>query len=576
MNILELENLVKGVPDDQLIKEVQAPSGRIPQFLALSEVQRRKDMRDRYQAQQNGGQKPTIAEQIVGGGIGSLPGAQGAPVPTPAATGMPSAGTPPVASGAAPMPVPPGMPQGFAAGGQVGYAAGGPVTTADLIKQMAAAKGDKPRNAKDYMEGYWEKNFPGLMAAKEFLTSPMYEYPEVYLRGAMQGDPDRPQTASGAFDPISAKLKARDAARVAEAQQVPASPLPAMLRAPGAPAPIAAVAAPVAASIPTPVPAPSGAGEAYVATAGGIGAFNPNEAVSGGAGPAASVSGPAPAVSIPGAGGAPSVAIPGISADEQKLVDYLRNEENFKLPEALSYQTFIDEAMGEEQSIRAEAKKQALGAALVQLGAGLAAGDMAKGLSTAGIESRDIMSQGRKEASAQKALAQQFKLQGMEGERDVKLKQMEATTNRLTAMANISGGYRKEREDRAMEQARLYQSAAQHAATIGIQTQQLGLSKERAEIERRSAAMDYYKSAVANAIGPEPTKQEIESAIMKGLPNPMDEYRQRAAQAGKIIAPEVEGLFRVPAKTLYADVVKPVSNPGGSAMQIGRFTVKPN
>lgn len=67
MNILQMEDMVKGLPDQLLMQEAQMPSGRIPQFLALSEVQRRKEMRDRMQ-------KPpeaTVADQILQGGIAS-------------------------------------------------------------------------------------------------------------------------------------------------------------------------------------------------------------------------------------------------------------------------------------------------------------------------------------------------------------------------------------------------------------------------------------------------------------------------------------------------------------------------
>ena len=67
MNILQMEDMVKGLPDQLLMQEAQMPSGRIPQFLALSEVQRRKEMRDRFQ------QPPqaTVAEQILQSGIAS-------------------------------------------------------------------------------------------------------------------------------------------------------------------------------------------------------------------------------------------------------------------------------------------------------------------------------------------------------------------------------------------------------------------------------------------------------------------------------------------------------------------------
>lgn len=65
MNILQMEDLVKGMPDEMLMQEAQMPSGQIPQFLALSEVQRRKEMRDKFQAPP----QATVADQILQSGI---------------------------------------------------------------------------------------------------------------------------------------------------------------------------------------------------------------------------------------------------------------------------------------------------------------------------------------------------------------------------------------------------------------------------------------------------------------------------------------------------------------------------
>ena len=70
MNILEIEDLIKGLPDQALMQEAQQPSGRMPQYLVVSEIQRRGDMRKRFQAQQQ--EKGTVAEQILQGGIASL------------------------------------------------------------------------------------------------------------------------------------------------------------------------------------------------------------------------------------------------------------------------------------------------------------------------------------------------------------------------------------------------------------------------------------------------------------------------------------------------------------------------
>lgn len=71
MNILEVEDMIKGMPDQSLFKEAQQPSGQLPQFLVISEIQRRSDMRRRFQAQQ---QQPnaTVKDQILQQGIGSV------------------------------------------------------------------------------------------------------------------------------------------------------------------------------------------------------------------------------------------------------------------------------------------------------------------------------------------------------------------------------------------------------------------------------------------------------------------------------------------------------------------------
>jgi len=77
MNIIEMEDMVKGLPDQLLMQEAQAPTGRIPQFLALSEVQRRKDMRDRFQQQ---APQQTVKDMILGGTAGP-PSPQPPPIP---------------------------------------------------------------------------------------------------------------------------------------------------------------------------------------------------------------------------------------------------------------------------------------------------------------------------------------------------------------------------------------------------------------------------------------------------------------------------------------------------------------
>ena len=64
MNILELQDNLKDLPDSALMREMQMPSGSAPQFLVLSELKRRKRMRDEFQRQE-ASNMPTVAEEVV-------------------------------------------------------------------------------------------------------------------------------------------------------------------------------------------------------------------------------------------------------------------------------------------------------------------------------------------------------------------------------------------------------------------------------------------------------------------------------------------------------------------------------
>ena len=78
MNILEIEDTLKGIPDEALIQEAQAPSGGAPQYLVISEIQRRSDMRERFAAEEQQPQN-TVSDQIVNKGIMNLGGSAAPP-----------------------------------------------------------------------------------------------------------------------------------------------------------------------------------------------------------------------------------------------------------------------------------------------------------------------------------------------------------------------------------------------------------------------------------------------------------------------------------------------------------------
>jgi hypothetical protein len=133
MNILEQEDLVKGLPDQALFQQAENPSGQLPPFLVISEIQRRTDMRKRFESSEAQPQG-TVADQIVMEGLGAtMP--QQAPMSPPPGSMLPQGSMPPPA-GFAPSPSPslsqmegtlPLMGQGMAAGGILGMSNGGVV-----------------------------------------------------------------------------------------------------------------------------------------------------------------------------------------------------------------------------------------------------------------------------------------------------------------------------------------------------------------------------------------------------------------------------------------------------------------
>ena len=77
-NILDIQNDLKNTSDEHLVQLMQMPEPNFPQYLVLSEMDRRKEMRESYEASQ--ASQPTVAQQLtqetansgVTQGLGSL------------------------------------------------------------------------------------------------------------------------------------------------------------------------------------------------------------------------------------------------------------------------------------------------------------------------------------------------------------------------------------------------------------------------------------------------------------------------------------------------------------------------
>ena len=64
MNIIDIQDQLKNFSEQQLISEMQMPTGSAPQFLVLGEIKRRKRVRDDFMKREAANQ-PTVAEEAI-------------------------------------------------------------------------------------------------------------------------------------------------------------------------------------------------------------------------------------------------------------------------------------------------------------------------------------------------------------------------------------------------------------------------------------------------------------------------------------------------------------------------------
>ena len=126
MNILDLQDKLKNFSQDQLVREMQMPTGQMPQFLLLSEITRRQKMKNDY-AQQQGREQSTVAQDAIN--AAGMPQGEAQQLAGTMAPQTDMAGN----TGAMPqqmMPQAPQPVQGMAGGGIVALAPGGPIESA--------------------------------------------------------------------------------------------------------------------------------------------------------------------------------------------------------------------------------------------------------------------------------------------------------------------------------------------------------------------------------------------------------------------------------------------------------------
>ena len=149
LNMIDTQDKLKNFSEAQLIKEMQMPSGSAPQFMVLSEIERRKRMRSDAQRQE-GLMQPTVAQEAVSAaGVPQQGIAQVAQAMAPKTDMTQNTGVPSVQ--ASKLPGQPNQPQRMADGGIMRLAPGGFVSGDDM-NAIARLKVSNPALYEQYKD----------------------------------------------------------------------------------------------------------------------------------------------------------------------------------------------------------------------------------------------------------------------------------------------------------------------------------------------------------------------------------------------------------------------------------------
>jgi len=455
MNILEIEDMIKGLPDQALQEEAQAPSGQVPQFLVVSEIQRRTDMRKRFQSQQQQPQN-TVSDQIVQEGIAAIAPQQ-----------MPQQ-----------MPSQQMMPQQMASGGIVEMADMGRVPYRSVVPNVDMGRfydmyGPQPlkrppldfvgafgnRNQEEEEEDLYRPQFTDMQSRiGEIISENNPDY--VLLNQSMNQAERIPPNVSSPKEEVALKgpvLGRRD-----------------MRYEPGMLDPIeeAVTENPYLKPVFKTAPKVGGFLSKYLLPPYGMeeeiqSQLSPEKEMSstdkiikdieGGetiVDPKAIANNAVIEDSINKqgtklGGGAASSANPSGKADEDELQDITDTESLLAQINALrsagqkvkqpDYSSFKDAAELRADKIREESRRDAYSQALIQFGAGVAEGDMARGLRDAGLAVSKERSEGRKLATEEQRIQEAYALKIAEADSEAEKVRIQRESDALTLASTVLG-----------------------------------------------------------------------------------------------------------------------------------------
>lgn len=464
MNILEAEDMVKGLPDQVLFQYAQNPPPNIPQFLAVSEVQRRQDMRQRFQAQQAGQQQPTVKDQILQSGIGG--------------TGM----APPISS--APPMAPPAPPAQMYNGGVVRMQAGRTTPAAPSFWERSGL----PFLSTPEGSAANRESLSKLFTPRRSQSAIIREAQSLVSQGKsseafslLQREGINPRQAFGENAVVPSAQRPRLGSEVQTSGV--AFPTPSATPVESAPTPTAE-------------PAPSSVPGGGIADAGAAMARRPA------AGSPLSVSGMAGELWKERT----------LSEQQQAVIDLIKKQQEEGIPAGIDLEPYRQAALGREKEARDEARRMAIANALMGLGSGLVAGDPAAGMRQATQSVAETMAAGRREAAAERRTAEQLQLEAAQQSRQQKIQQMQFDRESLSTVANI---YRDLDKSNQESREKAFQILSQYNATV---EGNLARASEQGALDRRA-----FLSALSSA---EEAIEDMLAADMRSSPEEKKTMRE--------------------------------------------------
>ena len=131
INILRMQEILKGVPEEALVQEMKSPTGAAPLFLVASRLQEVKKLKEQYALEQQQADT-TVAEDLVGAQPGPpvarpVGGARPPATMSPPPPGTPLPAGPSPVAGLPPPSLPSPPPVRMESGGRIGYEKGGDI-----------------------------------------------------------------------------------------------------------------------------------------------------------------------------------------------------------------------------------------------------------------------------------------------------------------------------------------------------------------------------------------------------------------------------------------------------------------